>query len=235
VNNRPLALLGDGSWQMSAVDGWQGAYLTTPVPLNTGENVWILWGTVDGCQSSFHNDCTDPNNPCTQHETYLTSLDGGQSWNGPFNFYDWKFRIWTGFPGHYQPYGAGCAGTNGVPQLGWFGMPLAGSSFDIHLDNAMPSSFAMLSFGTSNTNSGSTPLPYSLAPHGAPNCSVLGALLVTVLYPTDANGHGVVTVSLPNDPSLAGFDIYDQWFCFDATANPLGITVSNAGQATIGV
>ena len=94
---------------------------------------------------------------------------------------------------------------------------------------------AMLSFGDSNTISGTTPLPFALAPLGAPGCAVQGSLLVTALYGTDpVTGQAVVTVTLPNDPNLGGFHFYNQWFCLDAAANALGLTVSNAGDATIG-
>ncbi len=229
VNNRPLAPIGGGGWSMGRVNGWQGAQLTAPIPLTAGQDVWVVWGCINGSQSSLQATSGPGAQP------YRGSFDGGNSWNGPFQSLQWKFRIWTGFTGHYEIYGSGCSGARGIPQLGWYGMPLAGGSFDIHLDRAVPGNFALLSFGESNTSSAGTPLPYSLAPHGAPGCSVLGSLLVTSLYPTDpVTGQAVVTVSLPNDPSLAGFPFYSQWFCLDASANSLGIAVSNAGAATIG-
>lgn len=230
VNNRPLAPLGSGSWQMGRVNGWQGAPLATPIALTTGEPVWVVWGCVNGSQSSLQATSGPGAQP------YRGSFDGGNTWNGPFQDIQWKFRIWSGPAGHYEAYGSGCVGSNrGTPQLGWYGMPMAGGSFQVQLDRAVPGNFAMLSFGDSNTISGTTPLPFALAPLGAPGCAVQGSLLVTVLYGTDpVTGQAVVTVTLPNDPNLGGFHFYNQWFCLDAAANALGLTVSNAGDATIG-
>ena len=228
VNNAPLAPLASGSWQMGRVNGWQGAPLTTPLALGAGQDVWIVWGCQNGAQSSVQGTGAGA-------QQYRGSFNGGSTWNGPFQSLQWKFRIWSGPAGHYEPYGAGCNGTAGQPQLGWFGMPMAGGSFNIHLDRAVPGNFALLSFGDSNTFEGSTPLPFSLAAFGAPTCSVLGSLLVTALHPTDpVTGQAVVTVTLPNDPTLAGFLFYNQWFCLDAAANALGLTTSNGGAATVG-
>jgi hypothetical protein len=118
INNRPLAPLGTGSWSMGRVNGWQGAPLATPVVLNANEDVWVVWGCQNGAQAP-----ADGPGPGAQQ--YRGSFDGGASWNGPFTGQQWKFRIWTGFAGHYEVYGTGCNGSRGTPQLGWYGMPLA--------------------------------------------------------------------------------------------------------------
>lgn len=229
AGNRPLAVLASGTWSMGRVNGWQGAYLTTPLPLNAGQDVWVVWGPINNAQSSVHGTGAGA-------QPYRGSFNGGATWNGPYQSLQWKFRIWTGTPGHYEVYGTGCPGVRGLPDLAWFGMPMAGGSFQIQLDRAVPGNFALLSFGESDTNSGGQQLPYSLAPFGAPLCSVLASLLVTVLQATDPmTGQAVFTMTLPNNPSLVGFRFYNQWFCLDAAANQLGLTVSNAGAATVGL
>jgi hypothetical protein len=228
VNNVPLAPLGTGSWAMGRTNGWQGASLVPPVALSAGQDVWVVWGPQNGAQASHQG--SGAGGPL-----YRGSFDGGASWNGPFTGVQWKFRIWTGTPGHYEVFGTGCSGARGRPEMSWFGMPMTGASFNLQLDRAVPGTFVLLSFGDSNTQSGGVPLPYDLAPHGAPGCSVLGSLLVTVLHPTDpATGQTVVTVAFPADPGLVGFPFYNQWFCLDATANSLGLTTSNAGVGVIG-
>jgi hypothetical protein len=58
--------------------------------------------------------------------------------------------------------------------------------------------------------------------------------LVTAFAPTNATGHAQMVTSLPNDPTLAGFLLFNQWFCLDTAANALGLSTSNAGAATIG-
>ena len=61
------------------------------------------------------------------------------------------------------------------------------------------------------------------------------SLSATTLYPTDpVTGQTVVTVNLPFAPFLVGFRFYNQWFCLDAAANPLGLTVSNGGAGVLG-
>jgi len=228
VNNAPLAVLGSASWEMSRVNGWQGALLTTPIVLGAMQDVWVVWGCQNSAQSSVQGTGAGA-------QQYRGSFNGGATWNGPYQSLQWKFRIWSGPAGHYEPYGLGCQGTVGRPELGWFGLPMAGGSFNIHLDRAVPGNFAILTFGDSDTFEGSTPLPFSLQPLGAPNCSVLGSLLATSLFGTDpVTGQAIVTVTLPPDPLLAGFHFYNQWFCLDASANTLGLTTSNGGAAIVG-
>lgn len=228
VNNRPLAMLGTGSWAMGRTNGWQGAYLSPPVPLTANQDVWVVWAPINGSQSSVESTGAGA-------QPYRPSFDNGATWGGPYQGLQWKFRIWTGTPGHYTVYGTGCTGSRGRPDLAWFGMPMAGSTFQVTLDRGPLGSFAFLSFGDSDTQSNGTPLPYSLAGLGAPNCAVLASPLVTMLYGTDpVTGQSSATVTLPADPSLVGFPIYDQWFCYDPAANALGISVSNAGAGTIG-
>ncbi|MBL8724929.1 MAG: hypothetical protein JNK49_12845 [Planctomycetes bacterium] len=230
VNNRPLAQLGVGTWSMGQVNGWQGAPLTTPVVLLANDDVWVVWGPTNGAQSSVAG-----SGPGAQ--PYRGSFDGGNSWSGPFQSLQWKFRIWTGTPGHYEVYGTACPGSRGAgtPQLGWFGTPEIGFSFDIHLQRGLPGSFAFLLFGDSDSTFNGTPLPYSLTPLGAPNCSVLAAPVGNLLLPIDpANGQAGFTMSIPVLPAAIGYRMFHQWLCLDPAANPLGLTTSNAGAATIG-
>lgn len=228
VNNRPGTSLGGSTWSMGLTNGWQGVNLATPLVLLPNDTVWVVWGPINGAQSSTIGAGAGP--------VYRGSFDGGTTWNGPFSSQQWKFRLWTGTPGHYEVYGTGCLGSRGRPGLAWFGMPMAGGQFQVTLDRGPLGSFAMLAFGDSDSQSNGTPLPYSLTPLGAPNCSVLASPLVTLLYGTDpASGQSVATVTLPADPGLLGFSFYDQWFCFDPAANALGLSVSNGGRGIVGM
>lgn len=226
-NNAPLAPLGDGSWQMCARNDWQGAPLLVPVSLAAGQDIWVVWGPINGAQAS-----TSGNGAGAQ--PYRGSFNGGATWNGPFQSRQWKFRIWTGPAGHYEIFGAGCAGSVGTPRLCWSGMPLAGGTFDLHLDVAPPNGSALLTFGLSDTVFGGTPLPASLGGFGAPGCSVFAAPESTVFVPTDPNGSVVYPVTFAANPAFAGVMFYNQAYCLDAAANALGITVSNAGVAIVG-
>lgn len=227
VGNQPAVSLGSGSWSMTNTNGWQGAPLTTPVPLTTGQEVWIVWGCINGSQASVQGTGAGA-------QPYRGSFNGGASWTGPFQGNQWKFRIWSGPAGHATLYGAGCQGGAGVPRLGWFGLPMAGGPFDVTLDRALPSTTAVLVLGDSDTSWAGGPLPFSLAPFGAPNCSLHTSLVASLTSGVDVTGQAVMTLVMPPNPALAGFPFFAQWACLDLAANAFGFTFSNAVAATVG-
>ena len=104
-----------------------------------------------------------------------------------------------------------------------------GRRLRIDLKSALPITFASLFFGF-------TPARFDLGKMGAPGCIayanphvVLGPLL------TDFNGEWFSPPFLvPNVPSLAGTEFYNQFFVIDLRANRLGIVVSNAGKGLVG-
>jgi hypothetical protein len=50
----------------------------------------------------------------------------------------------------------------------------------------------------------------------------------------DAAGSSSITLSVPNDLALVGRDVYVQWYCTDVSANPRGVTMSNAAHTQVG-
>jgi len=229
VNNRPLAQLAIGSWNMMTIRGWQGANLTPPVFLTTGTDFWVVWGCINGSQAS-----TAGNGAGAQ--PYRGSFDGGASWNGPFTSRQWKYRIWCdGPPGQHEVFGTSCSGATRIrPVLGWSGVPNLGSTFTLLLDRAPANSFAILAVGDSNTNYLGNPLPFSLAGLGAPGCSVQAAPVSTTFVPTDGVGQASVTLNMPNLALLFGLQFYDQWLVLDAGANALGLLATNGGAGIVG-
>lgn len=227
VLNQPQTQLGSGSWEMGNTNGWQGALLSPPIVLTAGDVVWLVWAPQNGSQASVQGGVAGA-------QPMRPSFDGGATWLGPFQTDEWKFRIWTGTAGHYEVFGAGCAGTAGTPRLSWFGLPMAGSSFDVRLDGAPASTFAILAVGDSNTMAGSVPLPLPLTALGAPACSLLTSFPVTLTVAVDAAGNASMTLPLPPNPSIAGLPFFDQWFVLDPPANAFGFTVSNGGAAIVG-
>ncbi|MFY9345175.1 MAG: hypothetical protein WAT39_21980 [Planctomycetota bacterium] len=226
--NQPQAPLGSGSWQMGFTNSWQGALLTAPLPLAANQVVWVVWAPQNGSQASIQA----IGGAGAQQQR--GSFDGGLTWNGPFQSNQWKFRIWSGPAGHYEVFGAGCAGTAGTPRLAWFGLPMAGTSFNVHLDRAVGSTVAGLIIGDSNTLYSGLPLPLSLASLGAPACSLLSSVTATFASGVDVTGEANLTLTIPANPTLAGFLFYNQWFCLDLAANPFGFTFSNGGAAVVG-
>jgi hypothetical protein len=229
ANNRPLAQLGSGAWSMGLQRGWQGANLTTPVTLAAGTDCWIVWGCINNSQSSIEGTGAGA-------QPYRGSFDGGATWSGPFQSWQWKFRVYCGGPpGHYEVFGNGCAGSNRLrPALGWSGLPNLGASLQISLDRGLASSVALLTIGDSNTIMGTVNLPYDLGPQGAPGCPVLASIGSTLFVPTDATGRATASLGIPPNVNLQGLRFYDQWFVLDGTANVLGLTASNGGAGTVG-
>jgi hypothetical protein len=227
ANNRPLAQLAGGSWQMGWTNSWQGAPLTTPLQLNANDVVWVVWGPQNGAQSSVQG-------TSGSMQQYRGSFDGGATWTGPFQGVQWKFRIWSGPAGHYESFGAGCSGTAGIPRLSWFGLPMVGTSWNVQIARAPGSGVALLAIGDSDAVASGLPLPLNLAALGAPACNLLTSFPVTVATPTDVTGEAVLTLSLPANPAIIGFQLFNQWFVLDPPANAFGFTVSNGGKATVG-
>lgn len=230
VNNRPLAPIASGSWNMTTIRGWQGANLTPPVFMTTGTDFWVVWGCINGSQAS-----TAGNGAGAQ--PYRGSFDGGASWNGPFTSRQWKFRIWCdGPPGQHEVFGTSCSGATRIrPILGWSGIPNLGSTLTVLLDRAPANSFAILALGDSNTNYQGNPLPFPLDPLGAPACSVQAAPSSTFFVPVDGVGQASMPINLPRNPLLAGLRFYEQWLVLDAGANALGLLATNGGAGVVGL
>jgi hypothetical protein len=132
----------------------------------------------------------------------------------------------------YSTFGAGCLGSRGVPTLQpqSNALPRVNTPFTVQANNLPLTGPAFLFFGLSNTNYGPTPLPFDLAPVGAPGCNlaVSGDLLFG--FP-NILGVGTWTFTVPNQPGVV---FYQQAFAFDPAANSLGLTVTNGGRGTVG-
>jgi hypothetical protein len=142
---------------------------------------------------------------------------------------------WEYVPGpgaSYSTFGAGCLGARGVPTLQPQSgtLPRVNTPFTVQANNLPLTGPAFLFFGLSNTNYGPTPLPFDLAPVGAPGCNlaVSGDLLFG--FP-NILGVGTWTFTVPNQPGVV---FYQQAFAFDPAANSLGLTVTNGGRGTVG-
>ena len=68
---------------------------------------------------------------------------------------------------------------------------------------------------------------------GGTGCSLLTSAEFVIPL-TNFNGIGVVTIPIPNDPTLIHFPFYVQGMVNDAAANPLGLVFSNAAAGLAG-
>ncbi|MCA8970107.1 MAG: hypothetical protein KDC95_10000 [Planctomycetes bacterium] len=123
---------------------------------------------------------------------------------------------------------SGRAGSTPVA-LDHVGVPTLGNSFQITLANAPAGALAAIWVGFAKTN---IPLPSNLAP----GCSLYASLDVFPLTGrvADSSGFASVNYPIPNDTRFRGVKFYNEWFVFDKPANPLGLTFTNGGEATIG-
>lgn len=123
-------------------------------------------------------------------------------------------------------FGAGCAGTNGVPHLSSSSSPRLGQLWTATAQNLNPSfNLAFFVFGFTTfpgVDLGFVPMP---------GCFLFETLDIVI----SANGAaGVANWTWPSVAGTLGTRFYGQALCFDPTVNTFGFTISNAISATIG-
>lgn len=133
----------------------------------------------------------------------------------------------------------GTAGTSSLgllPEIDHVGFPTAGASFTVNVANAIPNNPVILLAGFSNTVWNMPPvlnLPFDMTAAGMPGNTLYASGEYQFTTAADAAGSASYTIGVPNIGSLVGRDLYLQWYCLDALANPRGATMSNAAQSTI--
>ena len=143
----------------------------------------------------------------------------------------WEFHL--GPLASVTPYGAGCAGSRGVPQLAALGgsLPRVGQTFTTRTTNLPLGGPVFQLLGVSDTDYGGTPLPLDLTLLGAPGCWLRTS--IETVQPAQ-NILGAATWSIAIPPVL-GATFHLQTLPFDPTANGLGLTASNGGRVVIGL
>ncbi|MEC8653605.1 MAG: S8 family serine peptidase, partial [Planctomycetota bacterium] len=96
-----------------------------------------------------------------------------------------------------------------VPQIGNTGRPVLGSSFDVELANALPSSLVVLVQGLSDQTYAGGLLPATLP--GTAGCDLLVSPDATDTAFTDAAGAGSRTITIPSSAALEGLGVFYQW------------------------
>ena len=135
-------------------------------------------------------------------------------------------------------FGSGCPGSGGTPTLAAAAgqLPWTGETFTVELSSLPPSpaNTPLGLLGASKTSWGPFSLPLSLGSIGMPGCSffVSAQLAFTLI---NAGGVATWTIPIPNTSSLVGAHFYMQGLVSDPGVNPLGLTVTNAVDAEVGV
>lgn len=137
-------------------------------------------------------------------------------------------------PAAVAAYGAGCAGSLGVPALA---VPLGqgphlGTSFQVALSR-VPGAAAALTLGLRADVWNGLSLPLDLGVAGMPGCAAWLAPEAT-LFGTAASGLATWTIAVPTSPAVLGVTVLLQGLAPEPTANVAGWVVSNALRARIG-
>jgi hypothetical protein len=130
-------------------------------------------------------------------------------------------------------FGFATAGASATPRLSPTGRPILNQTFSVDLSLARASSPAILITGVSKTKWGAFNLPLDLTPLGAPGCSLLCSVELTLGLATDPAGAAKVPFSIPNTPGLVGLQWFNQFAVLD-TVNVLKLVFSNGGEAIVG-
>lgn len=133
-----------------------------------------------------------------------------------------------------QSYGAGCAGTAGVPALAAANTPQFGAAFALSANAlAAASPFAFMAVGTNNTNAPFGPLPFPLQVFGlAAGCNLLCSADTMSLFGV-SGGVGTLSLNVPSNTRLFGTRLYFQCASIDNGATG-GVAVSNGVEAVVG-
>ena len=150
---------------------------------------------------------------------------------------NWLTAAWSGLNlaplASYTTFGAGCAGSLGVPTNGAIDLPRPGQTMRVRFGN-LPQNVAVAVLGWSNTASTLGPLPRDLAPFGAPGCFARVSLDSTLVL-VGAGGTADYTLTIPPRPVYLGAILYTQALVLAPGTNSLGAVISDAATAVVGV
>jgi hypothetical protein len=138
----------------------------------------------------------------------------------------WKF---TGAVGSFVTFGAGCAGSAGVPAIGnpGGGVPTMGQTFVLECTNVPPT------FAVGIASLASHVPGIDLTAVGMPGCFLHVDLDVMSVVPV-TGGAAQWLVPISTDPSWYGLRAFWQWGVYDPGLNGLDLSLSNAAETSTG-
>jgi hypothetical protein len=207
----PGALLASGLFTTALAKGFQGASFSSPVALQAQATYWIAWSLPFVAQSSIDSA------KMTLGQFYRTSLDGGATWLGPFQFPTGhhKFRLeGTCGPsaGYTVAYGTGCGGAT-LPTLLGGGVPSGGHVLALRVADGPASAAGLFTLGL-----------------GQGTVGVLGCLAQNLplgaQFPVALDSAGELTLAAALPPGLPALDLYFQMYFLDPSA-AVGVASTN--------
>ena len=120
-----------------------------------------------------------------------------------------------------------------VPSMSTAGLPNLGATYDLQLSDALPTAIGVLASGLNDEVYQGIPLPVTLP--GTADCDLLVSADVLDVVITDPAGGAGFQMVIPNDPAVVGARLFHQWAILDAEANLIGIVLSDAARATVGL
>ena len=138
------------------------------------------------------------------------------------------------YAAQWQPFGMGCAGSNGTPTMIPGTLPNIGGTASLQIGNTPTAiSFAFLAMGLSRTQWALGSLPALLDGVGMPGCRTYTSADLLVTLPA-SNGIATWTWNVPMQSILLGEALFMQGVTFDPGINALGLAVSPAATMVIG-
>jgi hypothetical protein len=128
--------------------------------------------------------------------------------------------------------GTACAGTTS-PQLSAVDRPRINSTFTLTCTNALPNSPATFLLGVEGTFLG-LPLPLDLTPFGLTGCEAQAGPDLLAPVATSAAGQASLSLTIPNDFTLAGQGFRAQVAVTDPAGAGWGISLTNGLECVMG-
>jgi hypothetical protein len=138
-------------------------------------------------------------------------------------------------PASHTPFGAGCAGSAGTPDIALVPgrEPWIDDTLELAITRLPPGQPAALNLGFSRASWQGLALPFPLGAIGMPGCDLLVGPDLTCPLANPA-GSATFPLRIPFDPRYIGLPFFDQALVLDPGANALGVIVSNGGAGKVG-
>lgn len=238
------------TWNADVIVGPTATGTTTVLPdpafQNLAVGVWHSWGCTIDLTTGNHVEFRITNGVTNVTTTYVPPTP--LALPNQFLATPTDFRFFAGgsdnlfavdnftitYGASYNTFGAGCAGSMGVPTLAAApgSLPRLGNTLQVDLGN-LPLGLGVMATGFSNTLAfGSVPLPYSLASSGFPGCDLLVDPMA-VQFLIGVGNTVTWSFTVPNNTAFAGIELFNQGISLDNT--PAGASFSNGGRCVLGL